>query len=365
MTSCTATAIVELDALADHLEAILASIATHDMQVEQAEDHYRIRAAFGQARLTVRGAGLHIEIATPDRASLNRMKHGLAGPIGFIAAKARPRIRWMGEQTGLVALADLRVVHVVSTQALTPMMRRVVLAGEDLGHLARADQMHCRLIFAPEGEAEPAWPMLDDQGHIVWPAGKMATRVYTLRKVQGDRITIDFALHEHAGPATRWALSARPGARVGVVGPAAGGPRAADLHVMLGDETGLPGIARMLESLPSQARGHAFIEVRDAACEVALQAPAGVAVRWLHRGAAPAGTTLLLPQALRQVDWPQDLSGVFVWAGCEYQAFRQMHRYLKHELGLPRACQLLYSHWHRTLSEEQIIEIGGEAYLPE
>jgi len=26
---------------------------------------------------------------------------------------------------------------------------------------------------------------------------------------------------------------------------------------------------------------------------------------------------------------------------------------------------VLYSHWHRRLSEEQIIEIGAEAYLPE
>ena len=50
---------------------------------------------------------------------------------------------------------------------------------------------------------------------------------------------------------------------------------------------------------------------------------------------------------------------------CEHKAFRAIHRYLRHDLGLPAARQVLYSYWHRTLSEEQIIEIGAPAYLAE
>ena len=53
------------------------------------------------------------------------------------------------------------------------------------------------------------------------------------------------------------------------------------------------------------------------------------------------------------------------WGGCEHKAFRAIHRYLRHDLGLPAARQVLYSYWHRTLSEEQIIEIGAPAYLAE
>ena len=123
---------------------------------------------------------------------------------------------------------------------------------------------------------------------------------------------------------------------------------------------GLPGIARILESLPDDARGHAFIEVRDGAEELPLARPPGIGLNWLHRQGAPAGTTSLLPDAVRGLAWPADRQEVFVWGGCEHRAFRDIHRHLKQEVGLSPRQQVLYSHWHRALSEEQIIEIGGD-----
>ena len=364
---CTASARIAFAALADYLDPILASIATHDMTVTPDGDAYRVTAAFGQATLRALPGELLIQVQTRDRQALNRMKHALAGPIGFIAARERLDIEWTGDTGGLAPLADLRVVRVAAVQALTPHLRRIVFRGDDLAHLDRADQLHCRLIFAPRGDAAPVWPMLDDAGRVVWPGGKMATRVYTLRAVDVARgtLTIDFALHQDAGPATRWAQAAAPGDQVGLVGPAAGGPKPAPFRVFVGDETALPGIARILETLPADARGHACIEVRDAAEELPLQKPPGVQLHWLHRGPAPAGTTPLLPDALRALPWPADPGEVFVWGGCEHKAFRAIHHYLKHEIGLAPGQQVLYSHWHRRLSEEQIIEIGAEAYLPE
>jgi NADPH-dependent ferric siderophore reductase len=365
--SCTACATIAFPRLAEYLDAILESIATHDMTVTRAGNRYTVTSAFGLASLEPRPGALHLRIETPDRPSLNRMKHALAGPIGFIAARERLEIQWTGESGGLTPLQDLRVLRVARAQTLTPHMRRIVFKGENLAQFDRPDQMHCRLIFAPRDVATPAWPMLDDNGRVTWPDKKMDTRVYTLRAIDLERgtLTIDFALHAGAGPATRWALAAEPGDRIGIVGPAAGGMQPASFYVFAGDETGLPGIARMLEALPADACGHAFIEVRDAREELPLAKPPGMALQWLHRDGAAAGTTTLLPDALRSVAWPGSLDGVFVWGGCEYQAFRAMHRYLKQELGLPRAQQVLYSHWHRALSEEQIIEIGGEAYLAE
>ncbi|OZI58618.1 siderophore-interacting protein [Bordetella genomosp. 1] len=364
---CRATATIAFARVADCIDPILASIATHDMRITPEGASWRVEAVFGRAWLQPQPGALTLRVETADAVSLNRMKHALAGPIGFIAASEKLEIRWVGDAAGLVPLDDLRVLRVVQVSALTPRLRRIVLQGEDLGHLDRPDQMHCRLIFAARGEAAPVWPMLDDDGRVAWPGGKMPTRVYTLRAVDPTRgqVTIDFALHAAAGPATTWAEAACPGDAVAVVGPAAGGPIAASFHVLFGDETGLPGIARMLESLAPDARGHAFIEVQDEGEILALSAPPGIALQWLLRGAAPAGTTTLLQQAVRGVAWPRALAEVFVWGGCEYRAFRDIHRFLKQEVGLDRARQVLYSHWHRTLSEEQIIEIGGAAYLPE
>lgn len=152
---------------------------------------------------------------------------------------------------------------------------------------------------------------------------------------------------------------------MGIVGPAAGGVKQAEFHVLMGDETGLPGIARILETLDENASGLAFIEIEGPSEIQSLKQPSGVKVRWLFREGARAGSTTLLSEALLSITWPKDLNKVFFWSGCEHSSFREIHRFLRYELKLPRANQVLYSHWHRLLNEEQIVEIGGDAYLPE
>lgn len=366
-TCYRASARIDFPRVEDYLPSILESITTHDMSVHAHDDGHRVTAPFGQALVRTEPGRLLIEVETRDRAALNRMKLALGGLIGFIAASERLQIDWQGDTTGLAVIEDLRVIRVVETTMLTPRLRRIVFEGEDLGHFQRDDQLHCRLIFAPKGEREPVWPMLDDQGRVVWPGAKMSTRVYTLRALDTERgrLTIDFALHPAAGPATTWAMTASQGDRVGIVGPAAGGLQAGSFFVLAGDETALPGIARILETLAQDACGVALIEVQDASECLPLTKPPGMQLHWLLRHDAMPGTTTLLFEALQRIDWPDDLSDVFFWGGCEYRAFSAIHRYLRRELGLPAAQQVLYSHWHRSLSEEQIIEIGGQAYLAE
>ncbi|MCV9947485.1 siderophore-interacting protein [Rhizobium sp. BT-175] len=224
-------------------------------------------------------------------------------------------------------------------------------------------QLKCLL-----SEAEPRWPMLDHRGHVVWPDNlAVPTRVYTIRHIDSARqeITIDFALHPNAGPATRWAVDARPGDLVGILGPAANGPKDADFYILAGGETALPGIARILENLPAIATGHAFIEVGSKIDELALRGPRSLSISWLHRNGAGAGTTTLLEDAVGTVRWPDNADRTFVWGGCEHKAFSAIYRHLRKDIRLPRDRFLLYSHWHKSLSEEEIIATGAEAYLPQ
>jgi NADPH-dependent ferric siderophore reductase len=366
--TCRATATVDFPRIAEFLDPILASIATHDMAIQHAGDHYRVVSPFGHGCLRAEAGRLHLSVETENAPALNRIKHALVGPILFIAASERLEIRWQGDTAGLAALDDLRVLRVAQIRELTPGMRRIVFRGNDLGRFDRPDQMHCRLILQPAGAQAPEWPMLDDCGHVVWPAGrKLDTRVFTIRRIDAQKgeIVIDFFLHDEPGPATAWVLAATPGDVIGIVGPAAGGAKPAEFHVLAGDETGLPGIARILEAMDPDAQGIAFIEVGTRAEEQPLRHPPEVALHWLHRDGSAPGTTSLLIKAVRSVRWPDDLGRAFFWGGCEHRAFRDIHRYLRDELHLPRDRQVLYSHWHRSLSEEQIIEIGGAAYLPE
>jgi len=59
------------------------------------------------------------------------------------------------------------------------------------------------------------------------------------------------------------------------------------------------------------------------------------------------------------------LDDAFFWGGCEHKAFSAIYRNLLKDVQLSRERFVLYSHWHKSLCEEQIIAQGGEAYLPQ
>lgn len=363
-----ACANVRFARIADYTAPIVEVIATHDMTVEEVGGLFCIRSPFGEASFEVTEGGFRLTAEAPDAGGLNRLKHALVGPIGFVTSPETLAIEWQGDHAEPALPDDLRILHVQCIEDIAPRFRRVVFQGRDLDRYNRPDQLHCRLVFQPRDETEPRWPMLDHRGQVVWPKGaSVPTRVYTIRAIDlvRQQITIDFALHASPGPATRWAMDARPGDIVGMLGPAGNGPEYADFCVLLGDETALPGIARILEHLPGTATGHAFIEVNTRADELPLRCPPGLSITWLHRNGADAGTTTLLEDAVRSVVWPGNWDKVFFWGGCEHKAFSALYRHLKSSVGLPRRRMVFYSHWHRSLSEEEIITRGAQAYLPQ
>lgn len=83
-------------------------------------------------------------------------------------------------------------------------------------------------------------------------------RDYTPRHfdVRAQELTLEFALHGD-GPAAQWAAQAQPGHRATVAGPRGSFiiPMDYDWHLLVGDDTAIPAIARRLEELPSGARG--------------------------------------------------------------------------------------------------------------
>lgn len=363
-----ASATVQFAAIDAYVDPILESIATHDMNVENVDGIHHITSPFGNATFEKTTGGFRLTAEAPDAGGLNRLKHALVGPVGFIAAREKPDIRWEGDHAEPALPDDLRILVVKTVEDIGRGFRRIVFGGDDLERYDRRDQLHCRLIFQPRGTTEPKWPMLDHRGHVVWPDdAAVPTRVYTIRHIDTahQEITIDFALHPHAGPATRWAMDARQGDIAGILGPAANGPKAAQFYVLAGDETALPGIARIVESLDANTTGHIFIEVDTGADELPLSCPSGISVQWLHREGAPAGTTTLLEHAIKGVQWPGDHRASFLWGGCEHKAFSAIYRHLKKDVRLPRDRFVLYSHWHLALSEEDIIARGAEAYLPD
>src|SRR5580692_866611 len=177
---------------------------------------------------------------------------------------------------------------VVGAQDITPRMRRVSLVGERL-------------------EAFEYRPGQDLVLNLPDGTGGQARRHYTIRRFDAaeTRLEIDFVLHGRS-PATNWARRAAIGDEI-----TADGPRGrtsvrgdADWRLFTGDETALPGIAAMIESLPAGEHAIAFIEVAGPEDEQPIETAARLDLTWLHRAGPPRAPSLGLMEALTTFQLP-------------------------------------------------------------
>lgn len=190
---------------------------------------------------------------------------------------------------------------------LTPAMRRIVLEGPELeGFLSASPDDHIK-IFLPDG------------------AGEIARRDYTPRRhdAAAGTLTLDFAIHE-AGPATRWAIEAAPGATLDI-----GGPRGSfvvsdsfDWWLLIGDETALPAMGRRIEEMAPGRRVIALGAVTGPAEEQRFETRAALEMRWVHRPAAQADDPAPLLAALAPLALPP--GDGFVWIAAEARVARAL-----------------------------------------
>ncbi len=211
-----------------------------------------------------------------------------------------------------------RDVAVESRQQLTPQLVRIVATGE----LARWP------TGAPGGHFKVFIPQAD---------GEAAMRTYTVRAYDpaAGRLTVDFALHAD-GPATAFARSARPGDRFQISGISRPGYEPSEgsrWTVLIADQSALPAVAAIAESLPAGYRALALVEVPAAAEQLELSSAAELELRWLTEEGAPCAQ---LVAAARALELPQGAGEV--WVGAEADAMRAIRRDLLHDRGLhPRS----------------------------
>ncbi|QBE50107.1 siderophore-interacting protein [Leucobacter triazinivorans] len=220
---------------------------------------------------------------------------------------------------------------VVGVERISPTFVRATFGGEPLrgiGNPGRTLDQRIKLIFPPESGALPQLADAPDW-YAAWLAipeeARGSMRTYSIRELQVEqsgetRLVVDFVLHLEpgaTGPASLWASRAAVGDELLLIAPRRGRldgggiefePGAAASVLLAGDETAAPAIARILEELPAEARGIAFIEVPLAADRLPVDAPAGVEVRWLPRGAALHGAELI-PAVLEHLGDPPRAGG--------------------------------------------------------
>jgi NADPH-dependent ferric siderophore reductase len=188
------------------------------------------------------------------------------------------------------SLAGTRKLHfeVATTEQVSPHMQRLELAADELdgfGYLPGQDVM---LLVAAEGT-------------------KPVRRRYTIRRLDPDRraLTLDIVLHGD-GPGERWVRSARPGDRIEGIGPRgkiSPSPEA-DWHLFMGDESAMPAILVMTESLPGNSEATIVLEIPDPEDEQEVAASARTRVSWLHRLGGRAGDPAPLSAEAAEVELP-------------------------------------------------------------
>tara|TARA_R100000365_G_C2746918_1_gene76429 strand:- start:4484 stop:5221 length:738 start_codon:yes stop_codon:yes gene_type:complete len=228
------------------------------------------------------------------------------------------------------------VFEVVRSGPVTPNMFRVRLGGSSIAALPADCAGGYLKLRIPTTE------------------GKSATRTYTIRAQGPDYIDIDFALHvaaELSGPATAWALAARPGdtLEAGGPGPSKPLPEGHGSYIIAGDMTALPAISVNLETLSDEARADAFVEVQSEDDIQDLDVPRGVRLHWLVNP-SPGAEPHLLENAIRELTWPSDLS--YAWVATEFKAMKNVRTYLRSERSLSPQDLYISSYWKRGLVED-------------
>lgn len=218
-----------------------------------------------------------------------------------------------------------RELRVLRARALTPHVREITFGGEALGDFGSASfDDHVKLILDLGGEA----PVMRD---------------YTPRSFDATKreLTIEFALHGD-GPASRWAAQAQPGDRVTVGGPRGSFivPMDYEWHLLVGDASALPAIARRLEELPAGTRVIAIVQA-DAADRRALATTAEVELRWVDSEAECL-------EAVRVLELP--LGEGYAWCAGEAAQAAALRRILVEEKGHDRHAIRAAAYWKRGAS---------------
>ncbi len=227
---------------------------------------------------------------------------------------------------------------VTDARQISPSMHQITLGGEALAGF-------------PQGQAGGYFKLILEPG----TDGKKALmRTYTIRRQREREIDVQFALHggHAAGPATQWALDAKPGDAMTIrgPGPAKPSPGACDFYLIAGDMAALPAISANLEAMDREAKGVAVLEIQHEGDAMMIDAPDGVELRWIVNP-EPGMHPDLLVDVLRAVDRP--LGSIAGWAAAEFEAMKKLRSFLRDEVGIGNANLYTSSYWKLGLTETE------------
>jgi NADPH-dependent ferric siderophore reductase len=201
------------------------------------------------------------------------------------------------------------------------------------------------ITFAGEALADFTSLSFDDHVKFMFPdaEGEQVRRDYTPRRFSREalELTIEFALHGD-GQASNWARNAVVGQRALVGGPRGSMivPLELDWHLLMGDATALPAIARRLEELPGGSRAVVRVHA-EPADRRDFAGAADVDVRWFD-------TPEALVADLQALALPAGRG--FAWGGGEASMMARVRQVLNGK-GVPREATRVSAYWKQGVAE--------------
>lgn len=284
---------------------------------------------------------LDILIETPSDNFLVFIREEIIEHLEEFDGAATETLRWTGGIKPGEMPSNFRILRATRRSMIASNLARVTLEGIDVQAMTR-DGIHVRLMMPLERGRTPVWPVITENGGTHWPDGEdtLHSRYVTIREIRLDarEIDVDIAVHQ-GGLISDWALLDGDDQEVGVMGPMGDAGLEHTQNVILaGDATGLPAIARLIESVGGRATGFVFAASQDHETLEAYLPKSSLTLVPMD----PATFSAEIAEKVRSCTNDPVSYG---WFAGEFSAAQAMRKVFKQTFGLDKRSQLSVAYW--------------------
>ncbi len=251
---------------------------------------------------------------------------------------------------------NARVCNITDT---TPHLRRISLTHPSLKDVGELNPgAHVKIIVPHEKGKEAIIPdYVNSSNDRRNDRNQSVKRTYTIRKLDmvSGIMDIEFVLHGDNGPASAWATNVSINDYLGLgIKQSRKIINWSDWYMFVGDESAIPAIAAILESLPEGTPGSAFIVVNSSLGIFQINTKSSVKIYWLSREEEPSVNYRQLLKGLEDLEVPDALHySRYAFIAGEHDMVNTVKKHVSQQLGFEREELHATIYWTRGLTEDQ------------